>query len=232
MSLHPDRRQTTARAYLDGFKQCLELLSLEQIAEVLVYLEDAYWNGRKVFIVGNGGSAATASHMTADLGKNTFEPHARETARRFRAVPLSDNVAWMSALGNDLGYEHIFSEQLKNLAEPGDLVLVISGSGNSPNIVYAAHTARQIGARVVGFLGFDGGAVRPLLDACILVESTNYGHIEDAHMVLVHLITTYFRNLSRDLPAAERVLELGLTRLPLNYDYQAHATDEIAPRSP
>jgi D-sedoheptulose 7-phosphate isomerase len=215
MSPELNRQQTAARSYLEGLQQCLERLSLEQIAEVLGYLEEAYWNGQKVFIVGNGGSAATASHMTADLGKNTFAPSARETARRFRVVPLSDNMAWISALGNDLGYEHIFSEQLKNLAEPGDLVLLISGSGNSPNIVYAAHAARQIGARLIGFLGFDGGVLREMLDACVLVESTNYGHIEDAHMVLAHMITSYFRGLSAEPLEAERVLELGAARLPV-----------------
>ena len=124
-----------AREYLEGLKKCLDTLSLEQVAEVIGCLEEVYREGKQVFIIGNGGSAATASHMACDLGKNILPRGMEETARRFRVVALTDNVPWMTALANDLGYEHIFSEQLKNLVQEGDLVIAISGSGNSPSIM-------------------------------------------------------------------------------------------------
>ena len=141
-----------ARDYLEGLKKCLDVLSLRQVEEVVGYLEDAYREEKQVFIIGNGGSAATASHMACDLGKNVLPKEARETVRRFRVMALTDNVPWMTALANDLGYEHIFSEQLRNLLQAGDLVIAISGSGNSPNIVEGVRLARALGAKVVGIL--------------------------------------------------------------------------------
>jgi len=188
-------RMEFAREYLEGLKKCLDALSLEQVAEVIGYLEEAHREGRQVFIIGNGGSAATASHMACDLGKNILPREGRETTRRFRVMALTDNVPWITALANDLGYEHIFAEQLKNLVQEGDLVIVISGSGNSPNIVEGVRVARALGAKVVGILGFDGGKVREIVDACVIVGNENYGYIEDVHMSLDHLFTAYFRTL-------------------------------------
>lgn len=180
-----------ARDYLDGLQRCLALLDLDQVAEVAGYIEEAYQQRRQVFIIGNGGSAGAATHMAADLDKNILpEGHARATPR-MRALSLTDNVAWITALANDLGYEHIFSEQLKNLVEPGDLVIAISGSGRSPNILQGMRAARRAGARVVALLGFDGGPARELADAHVLVCAHRYGHVEDLHMMLIHLITGY-----------------------------------------
>ena len=186
-----------AREYLEGLKKCLDTLSLEQVAEVIGFLEEAYREGRQVFIIGNGGSAATASHLACDLGKNILPKEGREAARRFRVMALTDNVPWMTALANDLGYEHIFSEQLRNLVQEGDLVIAISGSGNSPNIVEGVRAAKALGAKVVGILGFDGGKVRGMADACVVVESDTYGHVEDVHMALDHLVTAYLRAKNR-----------------------------------
>jgi D-sedoheptulose 7-phosphate isomerase len=189
------RRMEFAREWLDGLAECLDTLSLEHIAEAIGYLDTAYREGRQVFIIGNGGSAATASHMACDLAKNVLPKDSKEAARRFRVIALTDNVPWMTALANDLGYEHIFSEQLKNLAQRGDLVIVISGSGNSPNIVEAVRAARALEAKVVGILGFDGGVVREMVDVYVLVRSDQYGYVEDVHMALDHLFTAYFRAL-------------------------------------
>lgn len=190
------RRIESSSKYLNGLKKCLDALSLDQIAEVIGCLESAYQHQKQVFIIGNGGSAATASHMACDLGKNCLPRSAGGNMLRFRVVALTDNVPWMTALANDLGYKYIFSEQLKNLAHDGDLVVVISGSGNSPNIVEGVTVAKTLGATVVGILGFDGGVVREMVDAYVLVNSDNYGYIEDVHLILDHLFTAHFRTLS------------------------------------
>jgi len=184
-----------SRQYLEGLKKCLDALALEEVAEVIGYLEEAYREGRQVLIIGNGGSAATASHMACDLGKNVLPKECRETARRFRVMALTDNVPWMMALANDLGYEYVFSEQLKNLVQEGDLVVAISGSGNSPNIIQGVSVARECGAKVVGILGFDGGKAREMVDVCVVVGNNEYGYIEDVDMMLAHLLTGYFRAL-------------------------------------
>ena len=190
-----NRRVEFAQEYLDGLKKCLDTLSVEQVAEVIGCLEDAYREGRQVFIIGNGGSAATASHMACDLGKNILPKEGRETARRLRVVALTDNVPWITALANDLGYEYIFSEQLKNMVQEGDLVIAISGSGNSANIIEGGRVAKAVGAKVVGMLGFDGGQVKELIDDCVVVRSNSYGYIEDIHMMLGHLMTAYLGSL-------------------------------------
>lgn len=108
-------------------------------------------------------------------------------------MSLTDNVPWMTALANDLGYEHIFSEQLKNLVQEGDLVIAITGSGNSRNIVEGVKAAKAMGAKVVGLLGFDGGEVQGMVDACVVVENMKYGYIEDIHLILNHLVVEYFQ---------------------------------------
>ena len=133
--------------------------------------------------------------MACDLGKNILPERAHEEVRRFRVFALTDNVPWMTALANDIGYEYIFSEQLKNLVQEGDLVIAISGSGNSQNIVEGVRVAKTMGAKVVGILGFDGGTTRKMLDSCIIVKSEEYGYIENIHIILDHLITMYFRSI-------------------------------------
>lgn len=215
MTTPTDTRVSSAREYIAGVSRCLEGVSLEQIAEVISYLEQAYLQERQVFIIGNGGSASTASHMACDLNKNIMPVATHTTSRRFRAIALTDNIAWITALGNDLGYESVFAEQLRNLVQQDDLLVVISGSGNSRNIIEGVRVARSLGAKAVGLLGFDGGAVQELLDACVVVSSTNYGFIEDVHMILDHLLTTYFRTLAHEVAEApprgnqELALEVG-----------------------
>jgi D-sedoheptulose 7-phosphate isomerase len=187
------QRTDFARQYIAGLKKCLDLLSLDQIAQVVGYLEAAISSGSRIFIIGNGGSAATASHMACDLGKNTFKERYTDPENRFQVMALTDNTPWITALANDLGYDHIFSEQLKNLVTGGDLVIAISGSGNSKNILEGINIAKELGAKVVGLLGFDGGKAKEMVDAYILVESDQYGYVEDIHMVLDHLLTSFFQ---------------------------------------
>jgi len=188
-----DQSREFAKQYFDGLKRCLDTLSLDQIAEVIGYLDEVIQNGNRIFIIGNGGSAATASHMACDLGKNTFFASSTDPANRFQVMALTDNTPWITALANDLGYEYIFSEQLKNLVAQGDLVIAISGSGNSPNIIEGIKIAKKLSAKVVGLLGFDGGKARDLVDAYVLIDSNSYGYIEDIHMILDHLLTSFFQ---------------------------------------
>lgn len=185
-----------AKEYLEGLKKCIDALSLEEVAGVIRCLDEAYREGKQVFIIGNGGSAATASHMACDLGK-VILPEEGDAKPRFRVMALTDNVPWITALANDLGYEYVFAEQLKNLLHKGDLVIAFSGSGNSPNIIEGIRVAKSLGAKVLGILGFDGGKAGEMVDSSIIVRSEQYGYIEDVHLVLDHLVTGYFRTSLR-----------------------------------
>ena len=189
------RKVDFARNYLENLKRCLDTLSLEQVAALITALETAHRNRRHVFIAGNGGSAATASHMACDLNKTVNGNELHAPGPRFHVVSLADNVPWMTAIANDLGYDYVFSEQLHNLCEAEDLLIAITGSGNSPNVIEAVKIAKSLGAKVFGILGFDGGIIRELVDEYVLVESNHYGFIEDIHMVLDHLVTAYFTDL-------------------------------------
>jgi D-sedoheptulose 7-phosphate isomerase len=176
-------------AYVERLKSAIDQLPLERVEAIGEILYRAYRHNKQVFIVGNGGSAATASHMACDLGKNTISPW----RQRFRVVSLNDNMPLVSALANDLGYEHVFSEQLKNLIRPGDVLISITGSGNSPNILLAMEYARERAATNIALLGFDGGRAMRLADEYVLVPAQDYGVVEDLHMVLDHILTEYFR---------------------------------------
>ncbi len=186
-------RSGFALEYLSELKRVLDEINPEVIDNIIGLLEEAYQNGKQVLIAGNGGSASTASHMACDLGKSIVPFCAGEDIRGIRALALTDNVAWMSAIANDIGYEHIFSEQVRTLLLPGDIYFAISASGNSPNIVKGAEMARKMGGKIVSFLGFDGGLMKNLSDVYVLVERDHYGYVEDVHMVLDHLITSYFQ---------------------------------------
>lgn len=149
----------------------------------------AYQKGRTVYLFGNGGSAALASHIACDLAKGTIS----NGSRRLRAVSLTDNVALMTAWANDSHYEEIFAEQLQGFIEAGDVVLAISSSGNSRNVVRGIEVARQAGATVIALTGFDGGKVKALCDLCLVVPSDNVQQIEDAHLGVTHAIFTATR---------------------------------------
>lgn len=178
-----------AEGYLDHLKQVIDALSLEPFREIFRILKDARDRGRQVFLIGNGGSAATASHMANDLAKGA----AKGGEKGLRAVALSDNVPLITAIANDESYENIFSGQLEILAEPADVLIVITGSGNSPNILKALQIANDMELTTIGFLGRDGGQAKSLIDIVLLVPDTDYGPIEDLHMVFTHLITAYFQ---------------------------------------
>ena len=175
--------------YLGRLSQSLSGISHEDIADLGQTLYRAYHAGASVFIVGNGGSASTASHMAADLAKNTIGPH----MRRFRVMSLNDNMSLLTALANDRGYENVFCEQLVNLIMPGDLLFAVSASGNSPNVLRAIDYAAGCHAQTVGLLGFDGGEAIKRVDRAVLVRSEDFGVIEDAHLVLNHILIEHFQ---------------------------------------
>jgi len=181
--------QSQVAGYLGQLRDAIDTLPRDRLADMGEMLFRAYRNEKQVFTVGNGGSASTASHMAADLGKNTIGPN----MRRFRILSLNDNAAIVTALANDIGYEHIFSEQLVNLIQPGDLLVAISGSGNSPNVVRAMTYAREQCAEVVAVLGFDGGRAAALADLAVIVPSDHYGIVEDVHLIINHILVDYFK---------------------------------------
>jgi len=178
-----------AREYLSGLRVVLDEINTEDVARVVEILLDAYRRGRTIFIIGNGGSAATASHMMCDLAKGCGV----EGKPRIRALSLTDNVSIMTAISNDISYEKVFTEQLKVFLEEGDVVLGITASGNSPNILDAIRYAKEHGATTIGFIGFGGGKLKGMVDAHVTVSSRNYGHVEDLHCVLEHLISQCLR---------------------------------------
>jgi D-sedoheptulose 7-phosphate isomerase len=185
--------RTSIRDYQAGLLKLLENLSYRELESLIQLLESAYTEGRRVFVVGNGGSAATASHMACDLAKTVLGPAPQRVERRFRIMALTDNVPLITAYGNDIEYASVFSEPLRNLAERGDILIAISASGNSANIVEVVAAARTLSLKTVGLLGFDGGEVGTMVDTAIIIPSDNYGYVEDLHMILVHIITDYFK---------------------------------------
>jgi D-sedoheptulose 7-phosphate isomerase len=164
-------------------------LDLDVVEAIARALEKAERNGRQIFVLGNGGSAATASHIATDWSK-TAE---RKGGRLLRCMSLTDNVSFMTAIANDLGYEEVFVRQLANLLARGDIVVLISGSGNSPNVVKAAEFAKKRGAVTIGMTGFTGGRLRKLVDICLHVDSDQYGVVEDLHMAVGSILAFYLK---------------------------------------
>lgn len=180
-------------SYLTELEQMLRDVSQAHLQDILSLLEETYRNGHRIFIMGNGGSAATASHFALDLAKNTI----MQGAPRLKAISLTDHVPLITAWSNDTAYEHIFEEQLANMIEPGDLVIGISTSGNSPNVINALILAKKSRAATVGLLGAEGGRIKNIVDSYVLAPGQNIEQEEDAHMILTHIITRHMREVVR-----------------------------------
>ena len=183
--------------YIDELKATLDLLSHEEIAWVIETIEKAFLDWKKIFIAWNWWSSATSSHMASDLQKTTLwkQPQTKNDQFKFKAISLSDNIPVMTAWWNDEGYDYIFSEQLKTLWETWDILIIITWSWNSGNLIKAIEVAKENWIKTIWFLWFDWWKAKWMLDQSILVNSTNYWPIEDIHMVLVHLITEYFKKM-------------------------------------
>jgi D-sedoheptulose 7-phosphate isomerase len=184
-----------ARGYLGYLAEILQQLDADAIASFIDELMDARERGARIFFIGNGGSAATASHFANDIaiGSRTWE-------KPFRAVSLTENTAIVTAIANDDGYDEIFTQQLRAQMSKGDLVVAISVSGNSPNIVGAVEFAKERGARTAGLTGFTGGRLAELVDVNLHVptEQGEYGPAEDVHMIFDHLVGAYLALRCRD----------------------------------
>lgn len=166
--------------------QSLDLAAVERLAVEVARCEKTR---RTIWVMGNGGSAATASHLATDLSKTA---HVKGRPR-IKCVSLNDNTAYMTAIGNDIGFDEVYSIQLEALVEPRDLVIFVTGSGNSRNILEAARVAKKAGAVTAGLLGFDGGALKSLVDFHVLVASDQYGVLEDVHMSIGHIVTFWLK---------------------------------------
>jgi len=178
------------RDYISQLHATLDQLPEEQIAAVVELLHEARVNQRHVFVMGNGGSSATASHMVCDLMKNTR----KVDLPNFRVIGLADNMPIFSAMANDEGYEHVFSQQLASFVQPSDVVIAISASGNSRNVLNAVELANRAGARTIGMTGFDGGKLGRMVEFHLHVPSHVIEHVEDLHLMLEHLITKILRS--------------------------------------
>ena len=174
--------------YKQGLLRALDTIDLGKVDEAIAVLRRARDEGRHIFVCGNGGSAATANHFACDIVKGAS--FGRE--KRFRMMALSEQIPTLTAYANDVGYDCVFAEQLKNFAQPGDVVIAISGSGNSPNVVCAVEFANSLGCFTIGLTGRDGGKLGRLVQLDVRVADDHMGRIEDGHMVVCHMLAYHF----------------------------------------
>jgi D-sedoheptulose 7-phosphate isomerase len=175
--------------YLDRLAVEIERVDRAAMSQLADLMYDAWEKGRAVFVFGNGGSATTASHLAEDFGKNCVKENVpRDQLKRLKIMSLTDNTGWITAVGNDLGYDQIFVEQLMQYAAPGDLAIAISGSGNSPNVLAAIEWANTNGLTTFGMTGFDGGRLKQMQSAGLHVALDDMAMAESLHMAVCHWV--------------------------------------------
>jgi D-sedoheptulose 7-phosphate isomerase len=174
--------------YIRTQKAAHDSIPVEGVARLIEDLRTALKEDRQIFVFGNGGSAANASHFATDLGKGASD----KMGKRFRVVALNDNVSWMTAIANDYAYEDVFVRQLENYARPGDIALSLSVSGNSPNCVKALTWAREHGLKTVALVGAKRGRMAEVAEQALVIQDTHYGRVEDAQMGICHLLCYAF----------------------------------------
>ena len=190
--------QTYLQTYLDRQKATYDAIPLDRVEHIIALIHTCWEEGRQLFAFGNGGSASNVSHFITDLGKSASDKmeigdtHNAGSSRRFRCMSLNENVSWITALGNDYAYEDIYWRQLQNYARPGDLVLTLSVSGNSPNVVKAVEWANEHELTTIALVGGKRGRVADLAHQVIVIDDTHYGRVEDAQMTICHLICYSF----------------------------------------
>lgn len=177
--------------YIDHQKKTLNSISTEKLSSVISKFKSALDNDNNIFVFGNGGCAANASHFVTDLGKGSSD----KTYKRFRCLSLNDNNPWMTALGNDYAFEDVFVRQLMNFAKPGDILFTMSVSGNSPNLVKALQWGKQNDLKSIALVGKKRGKLAEIGDIVIVVDDDHYGRVEDAHMGMCHIIAYAFMEL-------------------------------------
>ena len=174
--------------YLTAQKAALDSIPAEAVSKLIQLLKTKLHGDHHIFVFGNGGSAANASHFATDLGKGSSD----KVGKRFRCLSLNDNVSWMSAIGNDYSYDDIFVRQLENYGRKGDLVIALSVSGNSPNVVKAVEWANKNGLETIGLCGGKRGGLAKIAKHPIVIDSTHYGRVEDAQMAICHMLCYAF----------------------------------------
>jgi D-sedoheptulose 7-phosphate isomerase len=179
---------TFAEQYRTDVMKTIDLIDTPKVHQAIDWFAQARDAGRHIFVCGNGGSASTASHFACDIVKGAS--YNRE--QRFRIMALTDQLATLTAYANDVSYDSVFVEQLRNFAQSGDLFMGISGSGNSPNVIRAMEYANSIGCKTIALTGRDGGKLGPMAKLNIQVPVPHMGRIEDAHMIVCHMIGYYF----------------------------------------
>lgn len=186
-----------SESYFLYLSDVLKSLDADAIRSFMNLLDEARLANKTIFIAGNGGSAATASHMGSDFGSSVFNGHSLELLSKFpfRAQPLTDHVSMITAVANDFGYEYIFTKQLEVQYQDGDILIVISASGNSKNLVEASNWVHARNGKVLGLLGFDGGKLKDICDISIIANTPKgeYGPVEDVHMILDHMFTAWMQ---------------------------------------
>jgi D-sedoheptulose 7-phosphate isomerase len=174
--------------YVCAQKTALDSIPPEAVAQIIQKLRTAMQEDRQIFVFGNGGSAANASHFATDLGKGASD----KLGKRFRVLSLTDNVSWLTALGNDYAYEDVFVRQLHNYAKPGDMAISISVSGNSPNCVKALEWAKANGLQTIALVGGKRGRMAEIAEQTIVINDTHYGRVEDVQMGICHVLCYAF----------------------------------------
>ncbi|HEY0109392.1 MAG TPA: SIS domain-containing protein [Fibrella sp.] len=174
--------------YISQQHTTLDSIPLQQVNRLAEQMQQLWAEDRQLFVFGNGGSAANASHFMTDLGKGASDV----LSKRFRCLSLNDNVAWLTALGNDYSYDDVYVGQLQNYARPGDMVLTMSVSGNSPNLLKAVQWANDHQLMTVALVGGKRGKLAELANEVIVVDSEHYGRVEDAHMTICHMLCYRF----------------------------------------
>jgi D-sedoheptulose 7-phosphate isomerase len=178
--------------------KAIETIELEKVGQAIDILKRARDEDRRIFVCGNGGSASTASHFVCDMVKGA----SFHRDKRFRIMTLTDSLPTITAYANDVCYDCVFLEQLKNFAEPGDVVIAISGSGNSPNVLQAMEYANSIGCRTIALSGRNGGKLGPMAQLNLQASNPHMGRIEDVHMIVMHMICYYFMDAEKPAVAS------------------------------
>jgi len=188
--------QSFPSLYKADVLKAIDTIELEKVGQAIEILKRARDEDRRIFVCGNGGSASTASHFVCDMVKGA----SFRRDKRFRIMALTDSLPTITAYANDVTYDCVFVEQLKNFAEPGDVVMAISGSGNSPNVLQAVEYANSIGCRTIALSGRNGGKLGPMAQLNLQASNPHMGRIEDVHMIVMHMICYYFMDAEK--PAA------------------------------
>ena len=190
------------RKYLNDHKSAIDSIPVDGVAKLIEKFRSALKEDRQIFVFGNGGSAANASHFVTDLGKSASD----KTYKRFRCLSLNDNMQWITAIGNDYAFEDIFKRQLENYAKPGDVVMVMSVSGSSPNVVSAVRWCKENGVYTIALVGGKKGTLGTIADQLIVIDSLHYGLVEDCHMHICHMVCYAFienEELQREPPVLD-----------------------------